>query len=144
MVGRAGRRYHPHGEQPVRGRGHPTPVVQRAQRPVLHRDGRAGRRDEPEVQAVPGGHVRDGSAGRSAGQLRRGDRVRTAQQPAEQVRRHVVVEGQSIFAGQREDTAARLCAEEHAVVLRGGHLRRQGLEADAEFGQDAVQEHEYR
>lgn len=70
--------------------------------------------------------------------------MRAAQQPVEQVRRDADVEESAVFAGQRQDLVAGLRAAEHPVVLRGGDICRQGHEADAELGEDAVQEHEHR
>lgn len=93
---------------------------------------------------VSGGDGGDGPGRRPVGRFRRRDTLRDAQQPAEQVRGRAGVEGQVLLAGQRQDHAEGLRIEEHPVVLRGGDIRRQGHQADAEQRQEQVQANQHR
>nr|CAI5840772.1 unnamed protein product [Callosobruchus analis] len=132
MERRAGGGHHPHGQQLLHCRRYLVADIQRTQRLVLHRNIGVGWRDEPEMSSMPAGDGRDGPRRCAVVRVRRRDRVRAAQQPAEQVRGGAGVEGEAVRAGQRQDHAEGLRAQEHAMVLRGGDLRRQGHQAHAE------------
>lgn len=70
--------------------------------------------------------------------------LRGAEQQPEQVRGDAAVGGRDVLAGQRQGAVPGLRAAEHALVLRGRHLRRQGHQAYAELRQDHLQAHKPR